>query len=123
MQLPSMGHKVQHSRSRGFKVGDVVWAKVQNPPAWPAKVTEPDDSNKAGLHKHFGSLTTAGLHVTFYGDKSVVHVKACNVKAFEQVDEPSSGRALRHAVQEVNSAIERLAESKSAHSVKTRRQQ
>lgn len=72
------------------------------------QVTRPAAENRAALEKQYCSLTSSGIHVTFFNDNGQVgYVSPAGVKPFEhrsQADNRHSTAKLRGAVREANAA-------------------
>lgn len=69
-------------------------------------MTEPNQANKAVLEERFGSLTTSGMHVTFFDDhEQVGYVRLSDVKRFDQGSSADFKRC-KSGVREAEAALE-----------------
>ena len=67
-------------------------------------MTEPDRANKTALEQRYGSLTTTGIHVTFFDEnREVGYVKLSQVKRWDQGTNADM-RKTKQAVKEAEAA-------------------
>ncbi|KAL9265204.1 ENHANCER OF AG-4 protein 2-like protein [Drosera capensis] len=100
-----------------LKLGDLVLAKVKGFPAWPAKVSRPEDWKRVpDLKKYF---------VQFFGTQEIAFVAPSDIQAFtldlkSKLLTRCQGKTVRYfaqAVKEIGEAFEELQDKKSGDSL------